>query len=328
MSEEQQAESRRILCIDGGGILGVFPAAFLACIEQNLDCSLSSYFDLISGTSTGGIIAIGLAMGISASDLVKLYEEHGSEIFGCNDGSVKGRVKCLIRATRRMYRSKYDATNLRIALNGTLGDKRIGDAKTRLVIPAWNSVTKSPNVYKTAHHPRLKNDYKSLAVDVALATAAAPTYFPQHITSNSVSLVDGGIWANNPIAIAVTEAITLLNWPRNSLHVLSVGCLDEIYTVPKNVGVRHIKKILKLFIDGQSYGAMGIAKLLTGHEHERTAIHRVNPAVPYNTYRMDDSRVIKTLKGLGYTLARERQPILEPVFFLEPAEVFNPIYRN
>ena len=85
-------------------------------------------------------------------------------------------------------------------------------------------------------------------------------------------------------------------------------------------------KIIKLYMDGQSHGAMGIAKLLTGHEHERTAIHRINHTVPYNTYKMDDTRVIQDLKGLGYSFARDRQPVLGPVFFSQPAEAFAPVY--
>jgi len=63
-----------------------------------------------------------------------------------------------------------------------------------------------------------------LAVDAALATAAAPTYFHHHVTQDSVGLSDGGTWANNPTALAVVEAITMLGWPRKSLHVLSLGC--------------------------------------------------------------------------------------------------------
>ncbi len=69
---------------------------------------------------------------------------------------------------------------------------------------------RSVYIYKTAHHPRLKTDYRSPAVDAALATAAAPTYFRQHITQHDVGLLDGGVWANNPVAIAVVEAIGVL----------------------------------------------------------------------------------------------------------------------
>ena len=71
---------------------------------------------------------------------------------------------------------------------------------------------------------------------------------------------------------------------------------------------------------------MGIAKLLTGHEHERPAIHRINHTVPYNAYKMDDTRVIQDLKGLGFSLARDRQPVLDSVFFRQSAEAFVPVY--
>jgi len=327
IENDGEPAKRRILCIDGGGILGTFPAAFLAALEQHLNRPIVSYFDLIAGTSTGGIIAIGLAMNLSASDLLDLYEQRGPEIFGGGYGPVADYLCRNLRALRWVYRRKHDPAPLRTVLHDVLGEKRLGDAKTRLVIPAWNPVAQSVYIYKTAHHPRLRNDYKSFAVDIALATAAAPTYFPQHITEHGVGLLDGGIWANNPIDLAVVEAVTLLGWSRDSLHILSLGCLEETYAVPKSAGIGTLgTKLVKLFMDGQSHGAMGIAKLLTGHEHERTAIHRINHIVPYNTYKMDDWRLIQDLKGLGYSFARDRHPVLDPVFFKEPAEAFEPVY--
>lgn len=321
-------KKRRILCIDGGGILGTFPAAFLATLERHLAHPIGSYFDLIAGTSTGGIIAIGLAMGLPASELLKFYDERGPEIFGQNNHPIVNALLNKLRRLRSLYRPKYDSENLRAVLEAALPGKRIGDAKTRLIVPAWNPVAQSVYIYKTAHHPRLKNDYKALAVDAALATSAAPTYFRRHIAKHDIGLIDGGVWANNPTAIAVVEAVTLLGWPRESLHVLSLGCLNEAYSIPKFAGIGNLGlKALRLFMDGQSHGAMGIAKLLTGHEHERTAIHRIDHTVPYNAYKMDDARVIEDLKGLGHTKARERQPALETVFFDTPADVFEPVYR-
>lgn len=320
--------ARRILCIDGGGILGTFPAAFLAGLEQHLQgCPIGSYFDLIAGTSTGGIIAIGLAMGLRASELLALYEQRGPEIFGQGRGRAADWIFDKLRLGRWLIMNKHDAAPLRAVLEGALGGRRIGDAKTRLLIPAWNPIARTVYIYKTAHHARLRNDYKSLAVDAALATAAAPTYFHHHVTQDSVGLSDGGTWANNPTALAVVEAITMLGWPRKSLHVLSLGCLEETYTIRKRAGIGTLgAKIIKLFMDGQSHGAMGIAKLLTGHEHERTAIHRINHIVPYNAFKMDDTRVIQDLKGLGYSFARDRHSVLDPVFFSQPAEAFIPVY--
>lgn len=326
--QESEMPKRRILCIDGGGILGTFPAAFLAELEQHLDRLIGSYFDLIAGTSTGGILAIGLSMGLPASDLLELYEKRGPEIFGEDHGALANFLYRRLRGIRWLYRRKHDSESLRSVLQEVLRDKRIGEAKTRLVVPAWNPVAQSVYIYKTAHHPRLKTDYRSRAVDAALATSAAPTYLQHYITQHDVGLLDGGIWANNPVAIAAVEAITLLGWPRESLHILSLGCLEETYTIPKWAGLGTLgSKIVKLFMDGQSHGAMGIAKLLTGHGHDRTTIYRINHTVPSNAYKTDDTRVIQDLKGLGHSKARDRQPVLEPIFFDEPAEGFTPIYK-
>lgn len=328
-NEESYLHKRRILCIDGGGILGTFPAAFLAGLEQHLQGRpIGSYFDLIAGTSTGGIIAIGLAMGLRASDLLDLYERRGPEIFGQGRGPIADFFYDKLRLGRRLVMNKHNSEPLCAVLEEALGRKRIGDATTRLLIPAWNPVARSVYIYKTAHHARLRNDYKCLAVDAAMATAAAPTYFRQHVTQHAVGLTDGGTWANNPTALAVVEAVTMLGWPGESLYVLSLGCLEETYTIRKWSGIGTLgSKVIKLFMDGQSHGAMGIAKLLTGHEHERDAIYRINHTVPYNAYKMDDTRVIQDLKGLGYSFARDRQPVLDPVFFTQPAAAFVPVYR-
>ena len=327
-NEHGNKSSRRILCIDGGGILGTFPAAFLAEIEQHLENPIGSYFDLISGTSTGGIIAVALSLGHRASEIVNLYEERGPEIFGDSRGTLMSSFFQRLRGIRRIFRNKYDSDALRHALDEVLREKRLGDAQTRLVIPAWNPVAQSVYIYKTAHHPRLRTDYRSRAVDAALATSAAPTYFRQHVTQRDVGLIDGGIWANNPTAIATVEAIAVLGWPRESLRVLSLGCLEETYTISRRAGLGALgRKVVKLMLDGQSRGALGMAKLLTGHTHDRNAVYRINHTVPYNAYRLDDTQAIQELKGLGHTIGRDRLPVIEPVFFDQPAETFTPIYQ-
>lgn len=320
---------RRILCIDGGGILGTFPAAFLAGLEEHLDGRpVGSHFDLIAGTSTGGIIAIGLALGLTAKELLQLYETHGPAIFGQGRGAIRDSLSRLWRTGRWALAHKHDAGPLKAALESVFKTQRIGDARTRLLIPAWNPLERGVYIYKTAHHHRLRNDYKALAVDAAMATAAAPTYFPQHVTGQSVGLSDGGTWANNPTALAVVEALTLLGWPKDSLHILSVSCLNEVYTVRKSVGIGTLgTKILNLFMDGQSHGALGMAKLLTGHQHEREAIYRIDPEVPRGDFKMDDPRVIQDMKGMGFALARKQLAVLAPVFFGSPAEAFTPVYR-
>ena len=296
-----------------------FLRLFLAELEQHLQEPIGSYFDLIVGTSTGGIIAIALGLGHNASEILDLYEKHGPKIFG---------GPRFARGIRRLFRPKYGPDPLRQALTDTIGGKLIGGSRTRLVVPAWNPQAKSVYIYKTAHHPRFRTDYRFPAIDAAMATSAAPTFFPQHVTKQGASLIDGGIWANNPAAIAAVEAIAVLGWPSKSLYMLSLGCLDETYTVHKRSGLGRIgSKAFKLFMDGQSHGALGMAKLLLGHEHCRESLYRIDLPVPHNRYKMDDAKVIDDLKGLGHSQGRDRISVLRKVFFDTTAEEFVPFHK-
>lgn len=325
--EEFQNRKRRILSIDGGGILGTFPAAFLASLEASLDQPIGDYFDLIVGTSTGGIIALGLGMGLSASEVLQIYEKDGAKIFGHNSNKLVNFALNKTRFIRWLCQRKYSTENLNNILLNYFGGRKLGESKYRLVIPAWNPSSRSVYIYKTAHHERLTTDYKSPTIDAALATSAAPTYFQQHLTNEGVGLIDGGIWANNPIAVAVTEAIGLLEWSASDLYVLSLGCLNQAYSIPKAGGIGTLAtKLVSLFMSGQSHGAMGMAKLLTGHQYEREAIFRVDHTIPTGKYSMDSVTAISELKGLGFSIAREEMPRLKPIFFTNPADPFKPIY--
>ena len=322
---------RRVLSIDGGGIRGVEPTAFLAALEKDLDEPIGSYFDLIAGTSTGGILAIGLAMGLRASELLELYETRGPIIFreGRDLGPVLGWVREKGRRFgRQLFRPKHDAETLRTELRGVLGNRLLGEACTRLVIPAWDADRRSVYIYKTAHHPRLKTDYRKPALDAAMATAAAPTYFARHRTVDATGLLDGSVWANNPIGVAAVEATTLLGWRGEDLRILSLGCGEEVYLFDDAAGFKDlgISGLTRLLMDGQSRGAMGMAKLLTGHPHQSEAIHRYATPVPADFFSLDDTTKIERLKGLGTSAARHAQPILEPVFFRAPAAPFEPYH--
>ena len=309
---------KRILTIDGGGIKGAFPAAFLAAVEDTIEDNIANYFDLIVGTSTGGIIALGLGLGLSAKELVAFYEQYGPTIFKGNRG-----LRCL----RWLGASKYSSAPLENALKSCFGDKRLGDSKKRLVIPSLNLENGEVYIYKTAHHPRLERDYKEDAVEVALKTAAAPTYFPTRRSSAGTPLIDGGTWANNPVGMAVVEAITLLDWPRNSLKILSLGCP----TAPLNVNwgrnfplgcLYWAAKFVDVFMHAQSHASLGTAKLLAGHEN----IERVDPSVARGKFSLDKASEIPSLKGLGASRAREEMPKLREVFLGDHAEQFVPFH--
>lgn len=321
-SQEQGEDmTRRVLCIDGGGIKGVFPASFLSTIEQSLGVPVVDYFDLIVGTSTGGIIALGLGLGLSANDLLRFYEERGPEIFNGN-----GRARWI----RQLFRAKYDPEPLRRSLSEAFGSQRLGDSRKRLVVPSFNVETGEVHVWKTAHHPRLERDYLHSAVEVALSTGAAPTYFPTHTSKSGVPLIDGGVWANNPVTIATVEAIGVLGWQASELRILSLGCT----TAPLDIdwGQKHslgklgwATKITDLFMTAQSVSATGMTQHLLP---DRNNLVRISPTVGKNRFELDRVSEIPLLYGMGNSEARKAIPYLRAIFFGEPVqEEFVPCHR-
>jgi patatin-like phospholipase/acyl hydrolase len=188
----------RILSLDGGGIKGAFTASVMAALEADTGKAAADYFDLITGTSTGGIVAIGLGLGLAANAIVDFYCKHGPTIFPST--SLVQRTR---NSLRQLFAPKHSHDVLKEALREVLGDRRFGESKTRLVITTYDANAGRIFLLKTAHHERFKYDYRAPAVDVALATSAAPTYFqsspfPDHA---GASYVDGGVWANCPALI-------------------------------------------------------------------------------------------------------------------------------
>ena len=309
---------RRILAIDGGGIKGVFPASFLATVEESIGDRIGNYFDLIAGTSTGGIIALGL--GLSAKDVLHFYENSGPAIFG---GSR------LLKTIRWAGVSKYSDQPLRKALESIFESRRLGESAKRLVIPSVNLENGEVYVYKTAHHPRFERDYRDKVVDVALATAAAPTYFPTHRSSAGTPLVDGGVWANNPTGMATVEAIGVLGWARESLRVLSLGCTTEPLAIGRArfaaLGATYwATRVTNLFMKTQSFASMGTAYVLLGHE----PVLRVDPHVAPGRFGLDAHKESESLKGLGVSEARNALPDIRHLFISEgAANRFEPHWR-
>ncbi len=309
---------KKILSIDGGGIKGVFPASFLASIEETTGKNISEYFDLIVGTSTGGIIALGIGMGYSAKQMLQFYEELGPTVFGGN-----GFMKIL----RSIGFAKYDNGALRSALVDKFSERKLGESKNRLVIPSVNLETGEVHVYKTSHHDRFRRDFKEKAVDIAMATSAAPSYFPTYHSTAGVPLIDGGVWANNPMGMAVVEGIGVLEWAKDDIKVLSLGCTTE----PLDIGIaRSVPmgkaywacKAVKVFMTAQSSASLGTAQLLAGH----TNIHRISPSVANGKFSLDTTTEISNLKGLGDSEARKALPIIG-FFFQEKVTQFEPIHK-
>ncbi len=309
---------RRILSIDGGGIKGVFPASFLAQMESALKLrSAGNYFDLIAGTSVGGILALGLGLGLTASEIADFLTAKGRKIFP-KDVLPTGLLRLLVG------RARYSASCLQQALHDVFGTKTLADSRTRLVIPAFDATTADIHIYKTAHHQRLAVDHRLPAVEVAMATAAAPTYFPAYDSKHGITLVDGGIWANDPTAIAVVEGISALGWGSNEIDVLSIGCTEETVDFKEkgHGGFFWLRRAIDAAIRGQSRSAQGMAQHLTGRNYGFDNVIRINPKVSPGTFALDDPKGIRDLQGFAYGHARQALPSLTNRFFSAEAEPF------
>lgn len=280
----QDAEFR-ILSIDGGGIRGILPATFLALLEERYlaNRSVADYFDLIVGTSTGGILALGLAAGLNARDLAKLYTERGGEIFP----KYAWWQRCYLRL-KGLFWNQSDHRALEQLIESILGDKKLFEAQKRLCIPSIDANYGEVFVFKTPHHPDFKKDWREPMAKVARATSAAQSYFKPS-SDETYTYLDGGIWANNPVMVGLVDALSCFDVPREHIRVLSLGCVESEYKINwwhKTFGgqLLWVKNVIEGSMHLQSMSATGQAGLLIG----RDRLLRVDcpPITP--TLQLDD----------------------------------------
>jgi hypothetical protein len=292
----------RILSLDGGGLKGAFSAAALAAWEKQTGLRIVDHFDLIAGTSTGGILAIGLGLGLSAQQILDFYLERGATIFPIT------RLRSRFRHTaRHLIKPKYAQEVLLGELEKAYysgGSVRfIKDSICRLVIPTYHAVAGASHLFRTPHHPNLTADAETEAAHAALATAAAPTFFTAAKIASMVaksSYFDGGVWANSPAMAAVIESVCFLKIPIERIDVLSVGTTDEPFTVRKQiqagiVGWLWKKRILELLMSVQQESSLKLTKYLLGEPR----FLRVNFTAKPGTYRLDSPKEIEELADLG-----------------------------
>lgn len=257
----------KILSIDGGGIKGIFPAKFLASLEEEIgDGNTHKHFDLICGTSTGGIIALGLSLGIPAKEILKLYIDNAKTIFGnCNYNIIKKSFydnNPLEKLVKEIFKKYHDEND----------DPRINDAlkKVKLLIPIYSLLDGNTQVLKTPHTSDLILDKHIPMYMVAMATSAAPTYFNAYtnkfkrIDSDTIedfsNKIDGGVYANNPSMLGIIEATTRLEQNIENIKLLSLGTGQFKYEEAKYkkrwsvmywIWIRK-KRIIELFMQSQS----------------------------------------------------------------------------
>jgi len=223
----------RILSLAGGGYLGLYTACVLAELEARAGVPLARRFDLIAGTSVGGILALGLAFEVPVDEIRRLYLERGPRIFSTRPLAT-GPVSKLLDLTRSVFGPKYSGAPLRKALTERLGRRTLGDALHRVVVPAVNVSSSMTKIFKSPHGPRSGGDEAVSAVDVAMATCAAPSYFPAVRIGPSL-YADGGMFAVAPDLVALHEAEQFLDVPTDDVRMLSIGTATLQYQPTEQV---------------------------------------------------------------------------------------------
>jgi predicted acylesterase/phospholipase RssA len=333
----------RVLSLDGGGIRGAFIAACLARLEQDLQRRITDYFDMVVGTSTGGIIALALALEEPAERILHLFRQRGAEIFSRRASADLLEQVSLSLIRRRLpnitnlRRSKYSQVPLRRALTEVYGDKTIGDISCcRVVIPAVDLILGRTVTFKTPHQPDFVRDRTLRVVDVALTTSAAPVYFPQASIAEHSAYTDGGLWANNPSIVAYAEAVKIAQvckrpnvdpeFGPETIFMLSIGTGRPQYyakPAPTDDGLLWWgPRIFEVAAGAQSQGIHFQASYLMGTDRYR----RIDFDMPADPWALDDIDALNSLVQFGEQGAIDHFASLRRTFFVDEKTAFQP-YR-
>jgi uncharacterized protein len=311
----------KILSIDGGGIRGIIPAIVLEEIEKRTGTPTAHLFHLVAGTSTGGILAIGLTIPrtpqaplYTASQLIGLYAEQGPRIFS---RSFWHRLA----ACGNLRRGKYPSAGVEQVLLEYFADSRLRDAATDLFITSYEIERSFPFFFRSAI-ARERIDYDFPAREVARATSAAPTYFspmklPAGTLADHYTLVDGGVFANNPAACALVEART--TYPEhNDFLVVSLGTGELNRSFPyqqsKNWGVvRWAMPVLDVVFDGVSRTVDYQLRQLLPGENQSKRYYRFQSTLDGHNHALDNTSPenITALKALAYQLVERESANLD-----------------
>lgn len=309
----------RLLSIDGGGIKGIFAAALLARLESVslAGRGLASCFDMIAGTSTGAIIALGLAAGVRASDILALYLERGSAIFP------KKRAF-------GVFGPAFNSAVLAEELERMFGPRLFGDVSVRLCVPSADGKHGDVAAFKTPHHPDFRRDWTMRTKDVALASSAAPTLLRVHQT-DGYQFIDGGVWANNPVMVGVVDALSCYAISPQQIRILSIGSGTKkpilgagAVTFGGALGWMHRSALIESLMHYSAMNADGQAGLLVG----RDRLLRIEPEGTAASVQMTDykaaagilpaeaERATRALcEQIAPLLVQDREP---PVFYHGP----------
>lgn len=289
----------QVLSLQGGGVRGLFTASYLAHLEEDLDVKVQDHFDLIVGTSTGGIIALALGLGMRPAEIAERYQELAVAVF-------PKRRRRPWALPRRLIRPTYDPATLRAKLHDILGDAVLGDSDVPLVVPSFDLEAGDVHLFKTPHHPRLRRDYSVPMVDVGLATSAAPTFFPVHARGGH-RWIDGGVWANDPAVVGIAEAVSMFDQPLANIRVANFGTVAELREYPSRLDrgglASWARSGVTVFMTANAQANRGLAQHLLGPD----GVTAFNVEVPGGTFSLDEANLMK-LTGKASAGARAMSP--------------------
>lgn len=311
---ETAEKAFKILSIDGGGIKGLYSASVLARIEEKAGKKITDYFDMICGTSTGGLIALALSLGIPAQEIADMYYNRGGEIFPVSE--VRG-----IRGLQRRWQflrqlvgnGKFSEKPLKQILQEMFAGTTMGEAGNLLLIPSYNLITGQPRIFKFPHKEGnyfMDRDIKM--IDVALATSAAPTYLPIHEHRN-ILYADGGLWANNPALCGLLEAVKFFVGPQKNFETFKLLSISSVTqpsgwasTSKRNRSFRHWgNKLFQASMDGQAFFNDFFLANIIDHIQPAGTYYRIpTPRLSKEHLGLIDmdiahKKALKTLKGMG-----------------------------
>jgi patatin-like phospholipase/acyl hydrolase len=313
---------KKILSIDGGGIRGVIPAVFLSEIEKRKNKPVSGLFDLIAGTSTGGILAACLAVPdesmpaaegkkpkYSALNIIELYEKEGRKIFNKSPWKT-------VMSLGNLLDEKYSYEGIEEILKQYLGENKLTDCIVDIIATSYETEGRFPYFFKSMK-ARKEPGHNYLLREVARATSAAPTYF-EPLKLHAVppvdyySLVDGGVYANNPAMCGYVESIN--KFGRNEeILLVSIGTGELTrriaYEDAKNWGLAEwARPLLNVVFDGVSDTVDYQLKQLLPDVNGQKRYFRFQTTLDIGNDNMDDASLtnIRALKLKAEKMIEER----------------------
>lgn len=310
-----------ILSLDGGGYKGLFTIACLAEIEKCCKIKVNDYFDLYAGTSTGSIIAVGLAAGYTANEILELYKNIGSKVFPHKFGYISSIWKFL----KQFFVPIYDNKVLKEELYSFFENKTVEDVLKRnkyIIVPTLCLSNSQPRIFKTDYKTEYNQHNAYKLADIVLASCSAPTYFPVAKIKHPLDdyyeyFVDGGMFANNPSVCAITEAIGNIGVNKENIKLISIAppsekviIKDEFSAKARGI-LKWNKDLVSMALVGTSAKDAYITKFLLESNKYLRVIPEISKNTPEKMDRCSDKIINELIRAGRQYIINHKKEILE-----------------